>query len=132
MNDGGASTHRPEPRPVSTLAGALWQEFEAIHDTARPAAANQGYHESLRAYFDTALQHEQAALCLSGGGIRSAAFSLGVLQALAQNNLLTRFHYLSTVSGGRLYRRLAHRVAARQGRRCRAGPGLPGREGGAA
>ena len=43
---------------------------------------------------------EQAALCLSGGGIRSAAFSLGVLQALARKGLLSRFHYLSTVSGG--------------------------------
>ena len=40
------------------------------------------------------------ALCLSGGGIRSAAFSLGVLQALAQRQLLREFHYLSTVSGG--------------------------------
>ena len=41
-----------------------------------------------------------AALCLSGGGIRSAAFALGVLQGLARRGLLTRFHYLSTVSGG--------------------------------
>ena len=40
------------------------------------------------------------ALCLSGGGIRSAAFCLGVLQALASSKLLTRFDYLSTVSGG--------------------------------
>ncbi|HYZ64205.1 MAG TPA: patatin-like phospholipase family protein, partial [Acetobacteraceae bacterium] len=40
------------------------------------------------------------ALCLSGGGIRSAAFGLGVLQALASGRLLTRFDYLSTVSGG--------------------------------
>ncbi len=43
---------------------------------------------------------QPAALCLSGGGIRSAAFALGILQALARTNLLTRFHYLSTVSGG--------------------------------
>ncbi len=42
----------------------------------------------------------RTALCLSGGGIRSAAFSLGVLQALARGNLLLDFHYLSTVSGG--------------------------------
>src|SRR4051812_23041203 len=41
-----------------------------------------------------------SALCLSGGGIRSASFSLGVLQALASAGLLTRFDYLSTVSGG--------------------------------
>jgi hypothetical protein len=41
-----------------------------------------------------------AALCLSGGGIRSASFALGVLQGLARFGLLSRFHYLSTVSGG--------------------------------
>lgn len=41
-----------------------------------------------------------AALCLSGGGIRSAAFCLGVLQALAEKGCLCGFHYLSTVSGG--------------------------------
>lgn len=42
----------------------------------------------------------QTALCLSGGGIRSAAFCLGVLQGLARRGLLGRFNYLSTVSGG--------------------------------
>jgi hypothetical protein len=41
-----------------------------------------------------------AALCLSGGGIRSASFCLGALQALASKGLLEQFHYLSTVSGG--------------------------------
>ena len=55
-----------------------------------------------------------AALCISGGGIRSAAFALGVIQALAthprrsaegsasnpKSSLLANFHYLSTVSGG--------------------------------
>ena len=41
-----------------------------------------------------------AALALSGGGIRSATFCLGVLQALARRSLLQRFDFLSTVSGG--------------------------------
>ena len=41
-----------------------------------------------------------AGLALSGGGIRSATFSLGVMQALAHRGLLKRFDYLSTVSGG--------------------------------
>lgn len=41
-----------------------------------------------------------AGLALSGGGIRSATFNLGVLQALATKKLLRRFDYLSTVSGG--------------------------------
>jgi len=39
-------------------------------------------------------------LALSGGGIRSATFCLGVLRALARNKVLHRFDYLSTVSGG--------------------------------
>lgn len=42
----------------------------------------------------------RSALCLSGGGIRSAAFSLGVVQALARRGLLSQMDYLSTVSGG--------------------------------
>ena len=46
------------------------------------------------------LQTKRSALCLSGGGIRSASFGLGVLQALARAGLLEKFDYLSTVSGG--------------------------------
>ncbi|HUR99015.1 MAG TPA: patatin-like phospholipase family protein [Pyrinomonadaceae bacterium] len=41
-----------------------------------------------------------AALCFSGGGIRSATFGLGIVQALARRGLLSKFDYLSTVSGG--------------------------------
>ncbi|HUH13595.1 MAG TPA: hypothetical protein VMK65_10815, partial [Longimicrobiales bacterium] len=39
-------------------------------------------------------------LALSGGGIRSATFNLGVLQGLNRLGLLPCLHYLSTVSGG--------------------------------
>jgi hypothetical protein len=57
----------------------------------------------------------RGAICCSGGGIRSATFCLGIVQALAgydvkakqwtaevepQNSFLGHFHYLSTVSGG--------------------------------
>jgi Patatin-like phospholipase len=41
-----------------------------------------------------------SALCLSGGGIRSASFALGIVQGLAMHERLRRFEYLSTVSGG--------------------------------
>src|SRR5690606_3563501 len=41
-----------------------------------------------------------AGIALSGGGIRSATFALGVTQALAAQDQLRRFDYLSTVSGG--------------------------------
>jgi hypothetical protein len=39
-------------------------------------------------------------LSMSGGGIRSAAFCLGALQALDETEVLKRVDYLSTVSGG--------------------------------
>jgi hypothetical protein len=41
-----------------------------------------------------------SALCLSGGGVRSASFNLGVIQGLARAGVLGGFDYLSTVSGG--------------------------------
>jgi hypothetical protein len=39
-------------------------------------------------------------LALSGGGIRSASFNLGLLQSLQQYDLLREVDFLSTVSGG--------------------------------
>ncbi|MEK6260601.1 MAG: patatin-like phospholipase family protein [Planctomycetota bacterium] len=47
-----------------------------------------------------ALDADLCGLAISGGGIRSATYSLGVLQGLAALRLLPRFDYLSTVSGG--------------------------------
>ncbi|MET0624805.1 MAG: patatin-like phospholipase family protein [Pyrinomonadaceae bacterium] len=43
---------------------------------------------------------KRSAICLSGGGIRSGTFALGVIQSLARRGFLERFDYLSTVSGG--------------------------------
>ncbi|SEQ32915.1 Patatin-like phospholipase [Solimonas aquatica] len=43
---------------------------------------------------------QRLGLALSGGGIRSATFCLGLLRGLAKNKVLQRFDYLSTVSGG--------------------------------
>ena len=43
---------------------------------------------------------QRSALCISGGGIRSATFALGALQGLAKLGILENFDYLSTVSGG--------------------------------
>lgn len=45
-------------------------------------------------------QEDLLGLAFSGGGIRGATFNLGVLQALAKRRLLSRFDYLSTISGG--------------------------------
>ena len=56
----------------------------------------------LKALYDAihGLKEKRAALCISGGGIRSATFGLGILQGLARCGLLEKFHFLSTVSGG--------------------------------
>ena len=49
---------------------------------------------------DHDVENRLVGLALSGGGIRSATFALGMLQRLARADLLKRFDYLSTVSGG--------------------------------
>ncbi len=69
----------------------LAEEYRALHPEEHISAM-----DASRAH--AAAGH--AALCLSGGGVRSASFGLGVLQGLAEAGLLGGFDYLSTVSGG--------------------------------
>ena len=88
----------PPAQPVSLLA-VLRQEFEELHGAgAVPLQPGDTLERLYREIHD--LDPPRAALCLSGGGIRSASFALGVIQALARHGLLPQFHYLSTVSGG--------------------------------
>jgi hypothetical protein len=49
---------------------------------------------------DCADKAQLVGLAFSGGGIRSATFCLGIIQALSRLSLLRAFDYLSTVSGG--------------------------------
>jgi len=46
------------------------------------------------------LPEDTVGVGLSGGGVRSATFSLGVFQAIARGDCLDRVDFLSTVSGG--------------------------------
>lgn len=62
----------------------------------RELAASDAQHHSL----SQASDREFFGLALSGGGIRSATFNLGILQGLERLKLLNCFDYLSTVSGG--------------------------------
>ncbi|HEU4683838.1 MAG TPA: patatin-like phospholipase family protein [Nitrospira sp.] len=95
-------TRGPQDAGPFTLATVLEEEYRALHG---PLPAGQPCHseqERLTALYQAvhSLPEPRAALCLSGGGIRSATFGLGVLQSLARLSLLDRFDYLSTVSGG--------------------------------
>lgn len=76
--DGGAQTTPPLPTSPSAdpYVPALTDLFRKTH-RAKPFG-----------------------LALSGGGIRSATFNLGILQGLAEHNLLKHVDFLSTVSGG--------------------------------
>ncbi len=75
--------------------------FHAGPDSERegPPAAAKPENED-RPPQELAHRRQLVGLAFSGGGIRSATFNLGVLQALAHVGLLRAFHYLSTVSGG--------------------------------
>ncbi|MGA7411919.1 MAG: patatin-like phospholipase family protein, partial [Bryobacteraceae bacterium] len=46
------------------------------------------------------VEENLVGLAVSGGGIRSATFALGVLEGLKHFGLLPKIDYLSTVSGG--------------------------------
>lgn len=50
--------------------------------------------------FSRAYDMKLFALAFSGGGIRSATFNLGVIQAFAKKGIISHVDYLSTVSGG--------------------------------
>lgn len=94
-------------------------EFSAARDRYRAlkaenpaaAAADTTLRDLLVGHFH---ESERSALCFSGGGVRSATFSLGVLEGLSRYSwvdterpaeavepkLLAEFDFLSTVSGG--------------------------------
>jgi len=92
-------TLAPTDDAPQTAAANLAAEFCAVHDAlaldaqGRPAATEADVRA---AHFEAGT----TALCLSGGGIRSASLCLGVVQGLARRDLLSKFDYLSTVSGG--------------------------------
>src|SRR6516162_425643 len=96
MQGRGATTAPAERRPAARkLVDVLREEFAALHPDADAGRTLADFYAAVHR-----LEPPQSALCFSGGGIRSASFALGVLQALARHGLLFRFDYLSTVSGG--------------------------------
>jgi hypothetical protein len=87
--DGGRASDRTRFRRL-LLEDAFPEEIRRVYDL-RLARVVRRIH---------GLGAGRSAVCLSGGGIRSGTFALGVLQSLARRGFLDRFDYLSTVSGG--------------------------------
>jgi hypothetical protein len=72
-------------------------------DEACPSALRDAERDAINARrARNALEQNgpHVGVALSGGGIRSATFCLGLFQALARQKLIRRIDYLSTVSGG--------------------------------
>jgi hypothetical protein len=79
----------------------LEEEYERLQGRPSPSLnTHERSEERLKNIIRENHKQQLSAICLSGGGIRSATFGLGVLQGLAHNKLLHKFSYLSTVSGG--------------------------------
>ena len=76
--------------PIISLQTVLEQERDEV---LRSRAGRLDVNEKLP-------DDKLVGLAFSGGGIRSATFNLGVLQAFSHRKVLRYFDYLSTVSGG--------------------------------
>lgn len=93
-------TDKTGPAPAS-WCDALEAEFQALYGVpALDADAPRDPEARLRAVHARIHAQGPSAVCLSGGGVRSATFALGVLQGLAHIGVLRKVDYLSTVSGG--------------------------------
>jgi hypothetical protein len=86
----------PKPKDVPEELWAAEQAFIHLRRTGEqvPFESSKGQE------VDGLATDNVVGLALSGGGIRSATISLGVLQALAKRGRLRFIDYLSTVSGG--------------------------------
>lgn len=95
-----ASNQNSAQPPVGIAWKAVLAGEHAAINMRRPprpiaaTATKEGKDYGASGQFDT------VGLALSGGGIRSAAFCLGAVQALAEPDMINCIDYLSTVSGG--------------------------------
>ncbi len=101
MSDAAGKTSGSAGTPPAAWCHVLEAEYRALYgEPALPAGAPSDQDERLRPVHERIHARAPSALTLSGGGIRSATFALGVLQGLAHLGILGSFDYLSTVSGG--------------------------------
>lgn len=98
----GAAAEAREPAGRAQFTGEVFPQEMADVAARREALHRAGLADSpgpTLAHSPT-VANGLVGLALSGGGMRSASFNLGVLQALHERGVLSRVDYLSTVSGG--------------------------------
>lgn len=106
-HDGYSAHQDTSPNPAHEAIDAemrlapSWRPMGVCNRVDNLAAQERGLVLARRRHYQIDLERNWAAgLALSGGGIRSATFAIGVLAALARRNLLPQFDYISSVSGG--------------------------------
>lgn len=96
--DKGPDGVDPIPDAIVNLNRQMFDEL--FHDQVRPAAESRLAEIIKRIHHRAKNGEPRTGLAISGGGIRSATFALGILQGLARKHILEAFDFLSTVSGG--------------------------------
>lgn len=85
------------------LIKQMYENFSKKETDSAYKLCKDNYEKGKKTLFEKAkpkTNYGLVGLALSGGGIRSATFNLGVLQVLAERDVLKHVDYLSTVSGG--------------------------------
>ena len=106
-----AAGARPSPEAIEQVQERIAEITKLLQsyssptsEVAEPAPAalepETGKPKGISFPPNRALQADLVGLAFSGGGIRSATFNLGILQALAELDVLRFVDYLSAVSGG--------------------------------
>jgi len=95
------ANHRPAAIDAEMQLSPAWRPMGNAADSDLLAEQEQRIVEIRRCYYNIDPKRKwTAGIALSGGGIRSATFAIGVMAAIARRNLLPQFDYLSSVSGG--------------------------------
>jgi len=78
------------------------------------AERRKNLHPQKEALTNDVLPGDAIGFGVSGGGIRSATFALGLFQAMARHHLLGKIDFLSTVSGGGYFGAFLGRLFTRE------------------
>ncbi len=117
MPDPTPPPNRTDPAPAddAALRALFAEEAVALAARRRLALERPAGETGTDAAGDSRLALPRVGLAISGGGVRSATFGLGLLRGLAQGRVLARIDYLSTVSGGGFIGAMFGRMVSRLG-----------------